>query len=79
MTNGGINYSVYRPEVADDLIQIDNTIDKAQLELKKLHERKKAIMNDPDGLKNIDNVINYKKADLRRFKQARNDILRGYE
>ena len=74
-----INYNAYNPDNIDSLIQVDNLIYKIRLEIKDLKEEKKTIPNDPQRLKEINERIQRKEIDLKRYIQERNDILRGYE
>jgi hypothetical protein len=73
------NYDAYKPDVAESLIGVDNAIDRAELELKDLREKREKVKNDPEALKSIDESIQEKEADLARFEQDHEDILRGYE
>jgi hypothetical protein len=82
--NGGTqpterNYDAYRPDVAEALIVADNAIDNVERELKDLREQREKVKNNPEELKSIGEVMRYKEAELARFEQDREDILRGYE
>lgn len=73
------NYDAYNPEIVDQLIDVDNAIEKVEFELELLHERREEALNDPELLKRLDELIRGEEADLVRFKQEREDILRGWE
>ena len=73
------NYDIYRPDIAETLMEVDNIIEKTELEIKELEERRRKVRNDPEIVEGIDEFIKIKKADLVRFEQDRKDILSRYE
>ena len=75
------NHINYNPQNIDvqELTLVNDLIRKTNLELKELEGEKGKALNDSEGVRNINEFIKIKKADLARFKQERKDILRGYD
>lgn len=73
------NYNIYRPDIAETLMEVDNIIEKTEHEIKELKERKNAKLDDPERVKGINEGIQEKEAELARFEQNRNDILGDYQ
>ena len=73
------NYGIYRPDIADSLMEVDNIIEKTEHEIKDLKERRNAKLDDPEEVIKLNEDIQAKEADLVRCEQEREDILRGYE
>ena len=73
------NHGIYRQEITESLMEVDSIIEKTELEIKELEERRRKVLNDPEIVEGIDEFIKIKKADLVRFEQDRKDILSRYE
>ena len=73
------NYNIYRPGVAEALMEVDNIIDKTKHEIKDLKGRRNANLDDREEVIKINEDIQRKEADLARFQQELKDILGGYE
>jgi pyruvate/2-oxoacid:ferredoxin oxidoreductase alpha subunit len=71
------NYDAFRFDIAESLIEYDNAIEKTEREIKEYEEYKTTIINDPDRVKKIDDIIQQKERDLKTYIQECNDILRG--
>lgn len=73
------NYGIYKPDIAETLMEVDNIIEKTKHEIKKLKERRNAKLDDPEEVQRISEDIQEKETNLVRFEQERKDILGGYE
>jgi len=73
------NYGSYRPDIAETLMEVDNIIEKTELEIKELEEKRKKVLNDPEAVEDINEFIKIKRADLAKFEQDLKDALNNYE
>ncbi|MCK4782957.1 MAG: hypothetical protein KAV87_04340 [Desulfobacteraceae bacterium] len=73
------NYGSYRSDIAETLMEVDNIIEKTELEIKELEEKRKKVLNDPESVEDINEFIKIKKTDLTRFEQNLKDALNDYE
>ena len=73
------NYGIYRSDIAETLMEVDNIIEKTELEIKELEEKRKKVLNDSEAVEDINEFIKIKRADLARFEQDLKDALNDYE
>jgi FtsZ-binding cell division protein ZapB len=71
------NYNAYNPEIVDSLIQVDDLIDKTELEIKELKKQRNTIQNDPQKLKETNARIQREETDLKRYIKERKDIVKS--